>query len=1376
MLDRVGQQLGSYRLLRLLGRGGFAEVYLGEHIYLKSHAALKVLHAQLVDEEAQQFVREAQLLASLSHPHIVRILDFALQEGVPFLVMEYAPGGTLRSRHPKQTQLALDTIVVYVSQVAGALQYAHDRHLVHRDVKPENMLLGSRSDVLLSDFGLAMLAPHTQSASTQPLVPLAGTAPYLAPEQLQGKVEPASDQYALGVVVYEWITGKQPFCGSPIEVVMQHLSALPPSLREQVKGLSPAIEEVVLRALSKAPALRFASVDDFASALAHASHETASVKPTPRSPLGTQRDRKHPAPQPLSIHLLGAFELTSAGTPLTTIDWPRLQSLLAYLVLHASAPQSRTHLAFLFWPDSTESQAHTNLRHLVYRLRHALPDADAFLHAEKQTLQWQPDAPWTLDVADFERAVARAAQAEQQAEVRLALEQAVELFRGDLLPGCYEEWILSERERLRHLLLDALERLTLLLEQERDYPEAIRMAQRLLRHDPLHEATYRHLMRLYALTGDRATALRTYHACATILERELATEPELATREAYESLLRWKDSPPVRLATSTPMLIPAAPLVGRYQEWARLQEVWQGAVARGSHLVLLAGEAGIGKTRLAEELLDWVARQGMTTAVARCYPAEGELVYAPVATWLRAERLRIALVGLDDVWLTEVARFVPDLLMEKPGLPSPGPMTERWQRQRLFEALARAVLAARQPLLLMIDDLQWCDRETLEWLHFLLRFEAQARLLLLATVRPEELGEDHPLQSLLAALRPRGQLTEIQLEPLNAPDTVTLASHIAGQEVAPEAAPYLYRETEGNPLFVVETVRMLAGRTRGKEHASSEVQIAVHDSNLPPTVQAVIAARLEQLTPLARKVMGLAATIGRAFTFQVLAQASQDDEDTLVRGLDELWQRRIVREQGMGSLEAYDFSHDKLREVAYATVSAARRRQSHRQVAGALEVVYADRLDEVSGLVASHYDQAGEVERAVSHYQRAAKGARQVYANAEAIFSYQRALALLKGASSLQRSQDQWREVTMKVEESLGDVFVLIGQLEEARNAYLEALALVLTHDHIRQAQLHRKRAQTWKTQRRFAEGLQAYSMAEAALEGEEAERTQEWWQEWIEIQLERIENHYLQAQLHELTERVETTRPVVERYGTQVQRAAFFQSLCRMVIWRDRFVASEETVEYAQSSLAALLELKNETEIAWARFILGYAYLLHGDPDLAEELLRAAQVMGEQIGDLKLLSRCLTYLTILYRKYGNIEEARRLSSQALTITVEMQLPDYIAMAKANLAWIAWREENLSEAQANALAALELWRPLQVVNAFHWMALWPLIGVALTQDWLAEAVDYARQLLDQEQQALPRALNTLVEDTIRAWDSGEVDKVRSQLQQAVALSKEIGYL
>src|SRR5713226_2553426 len=283
MNDRVGQQLGNYLLLRLLGQGGQASVYLGEHVYLKSQAALKVRHMVLTAEEQAVFLQEAQTLVRLTHPHIVRVLDFALEDGMPFLVMEYAPHGTLRQRHPKGTQMPLEVILPYVHQVASALQYTHDQGLIHRDVKPENMLLSSRDEVLLSDFGLVMLAPQTlSSGGTELMEPsLAGTTPYFAPEQLRGKTRPASDQYALAVVVYEWLCGKPPFLGPLLEVAVQHVSAPPPSLREQVPDLSPAIEEVVLRALAKEPEQRFARVQDFSTALAYASQQAVSPRLTP---------------------------------------------------------------------------------------------------------------------------------------------------------------------------------------------------------------------------------------------------------------------------------------------------------------------------------------------------------------------------------------------------------------------------------------------------------------------------------------------------------------------------------------------------------------------------------------------------------------------------------------------------------------------------------------------------------------------------------------------------------------------------------------------------------------------------------------------------------------------------------------------------------------------------------------------------------------------------------------------------------------------------------------------------------------------------------------------------------------------------------------
>jgi predicted ATPase/serine/threonine protein kinase len=281
MDDYVGQQLGNYRVLRLLGRGGFSEVYLGEHAYLKNHAALKVLGTQLSEEDTEEFLQEAQTLARLDHPHIVRVLDFAVHDGTPFLVMEYAAGGSLRELHPKGTRVPLERIIAYATQMASALQYAHNQHLLHRDVKPGNMLLGARGQVLLSDFGLAMLMPSSLSGKTQAMDPsMTGTTPYLAPEQLQGQPQPASDQYALGVVVYEWLSGRRPFHGTPIEVAMQHLSAPPPSLRGLEPDLPPVIEEVVMRALAKEPELRFASVQDFATAL-QAAHQAEYLFVTP---------------------------------------------------------------------------------------------------------------------------------------------------------------------------------------------------------------------------------------------------------------------------------------------------------------------------------------------------------------------------------------------------------------------------------------------------------------------------------------------------------------------------------------------------------------------------------------------------------------------------------------------------------------------------------------------------------------------------------------------------------------------------------------------------------------------------------------------------------------------------------------------------------------------------------------------------------------------------------------------------------------------------------------------------------------------------------------------------------------------------------------
>lgn len=279
MADRSGEQLGNYRLIRLLGQGGFAEVYLAEHLHLKTQVAVKVLHTRVAEENIESFRNEARILARLIHPHIVRVFDFGVDGSIAYLVMDYAPNGTLRKRHPRHSQLPLPTVVEYVKQVASGLQYAHNERLIHRDIKPENLLIGRNNDILLSDFGIALIV---QSSRLQSLQDVAGTAAYMAPEQFQGKPRTASDQYALAVVVYEWLRGTLPFQGSFSEIASQHLFVPPPPLEGMVPLINADIEQVVMTAMAKDPKQRFGSVQAFANALEQASRPLLDNSPTVR--------------------------------------------------------------------------------------------------------------------------------------------------------------------------------------------------------------------------------------------------------------------------------------------------------------------------------------------------------------------------------------------------------------------------------------------------------------------------------------------------------------------------------------------------------------------------------------------------------------------------------------------------------------------------------------------------------------------------------------------------------------------------------------------------------------------------------------------------------------------------------------------------------------------------------------------------------------------------------------------------------------------------------------------------------------------------------------------------------------------------------------
>ncbi|HET8846149.1 MAG TPA: FHA domain-containing serine/threonine-protein kinase, partial [Ktedonobacteraceae bacterium] len=287
MAAPIGQQLGNYRLTGLLGQGGFADIYLGEHIHLGTSAAIKVLRTQLSSEDVADFRTEARTIAHLVHPNIIQVLDFGVAEtsGTPFLVMAYAPNGTLRQRHQRGQIVPPTSIVAYIKQVASALQYAHNQKVIHRDIKPENMLIGRNDEILLSDFGIALPTPSWNQQGSSPDQALSdpgswnpiGTVTYMAPEQIQGRPLPASDQYALAVVAYEWICGVAPFTGTYVEIAVQKMSTMPSPLRAHVAHLPRDVEGVIQNALSIDPQRRFKSVQAFATALEQAYNFSAPL-------------------------------------------------------------------------------------------------------------------------------------------------------------------------------------------------------------------------------------------------------------------------------------------------------------------------------------------------------------------------------------------------------------------------------------------------------------------------------------------------------------------------------------------------------------------------------------------------------------------------------------------------------------------------------------------------------------------------------------------------------------------------------------------------------------------------------------------------------------------------------------------------------------------------------------------------------------------------------------------------------------------------------------------------------------------------------------------------------------------------------------------
>lgn len=733
------------------------------------------------------------------------------------------------------------------------------------------------------------------------------------------------------------------------------------------------------------------------------------------------------------VSVLGGFDARLAsGAPLA-LPAKKSQALLAYLSARPGAPHRRDKLAALLWGDRGDDHARGALRHALGDLRKALDAAPGTLVLEGQMVAVSAERV-DVDAARFER--------DLDDGTPEALARAVERYRGDLLHGfvlsepLFEEWLVAERERLRERALDALSRL--LAEQSRGpaTEPAIQTAVRLVALDPLQESAHRALMRLYARQGRRGAALKQYQACVTALRRELGTEPEAETRRLHQELLRGHDAhgssdrEPTPAAPRPEALVPdlpatETPLFGRQAELSRLEALLDHAIHGHGRVVTVVGEAGIGKTELVSTLAAAAASRACRVLIGRCHDSDSILPFGPWVDACRGGRIsadEALLAALHPTRRAELTRLLPEA--GAPGLPvaTDGALP-------LFESVALLIgeVAARQPLLLVLEDLHWADETSLRLLAFVSRRVREWPVLLVATARDEELVGASMARATLDELPRAARAVAMSLAPLSRADTARLVRALArvgsDGELVARAERRIWAMSEGNPFVAVEAMRAL------DDEGADGAPLA-----MPARVRDLVARRLDRLGAGGQHLAAVAAVIGRGVDFALLHAASGMDERAAAEAVDELVRHRVLRAVG----DALDFAHDRIREVAYGRLLPPRRRLLHRAVVDALERAGLAQSDERVEQLAHHALRGELWDTAAGALRRAgaAAAARSALVDARARFG--QALDALGAVPSDRARIEQAFEIHLE----LRPVLIQLGEFRQALDHLRAAEAL----------------------------------------------------------------------------------------------------------------------------------------------------------------------------------------------------------------------------------------------------------------------------------------------------------------------------------------------
>ncbi len=1034
------------------------------------------------------------------------------------------------------------------------------------------------------------------------------------------------------------------------------------------------------------------------------------------------------APPLLEIQLLGVPQLALNGK---TVEGIRRKNRALVFFLSARAQlTTRDQLLAFFWPDYERAKAQAILRTMIHDLRGQLRES---LQVDDQNVILAAGA--VVDVHVLSAAV------DSSILDAPHLAKALALYKGDFLEGFsaadspqFDDWVAAERERYRVVATRGYSRLASLHEGSRDYPAALECVRKALSFSPYQEDLHRAAMRLLYLSGDRTGMIRQYETLRKLLDQELGILPMPETRTLYDALIADAYAGPV-VESSVPVLpVHSAaketllPFVGRDGELRSLASQLD-----SGKLIVVEGEAGIGKTRLVSELISQQTQSNPSDLVLKgiAHELEQGLPYQPVLDAIRPLLARpdwpalFAQLQLAPAWSTELVRLLPELATQLPNAPTPD---QTANEGRLWEALHQffQALSRSHRVWFILDDLHWADATTVAWLGYLLRHISSPQFVVLATTRPAETQRE--LSKLLQALERSGQVIRIQLPALSEVAIQEMSFSLARKQDS-RVWHWMVDNAEGNPFFLTELMRY--GRSiglLGTDGAWNEEQFGSALA-IPATIHNLVESRLLRLSENARRILHIAAVIGSEFELDLVRQASSLAEPDVLDAAEELQSAHLIRPLHD---DAFAFDHSLTMQVALQDMSESRQRALHRDVGDALESLYREKLDAMSGLIARHLLEARLPLRAAPYAFRAGQSASNLAAWVEAIAFFEQALA--------PETDDRKRT---RILIAMGAAHFHKGDLALSSKDYQAAVELAgRSQEWQLLEEAHLGLNLSFMPQARFAEAIQVAQQLRESGPAELAACAEFIWGTSLNVQ----SAHPAEAEQHiREAERLLREQP---SYAGKISTVQIKYTLAAVYGQQGR---SHDAIEMYREVLDMLA--RGEGALDTLRHLmlynnLGYHLHLVGDPEAADFVQRGIDLAREK-GSLSHLPYLYSTSGEISMAHGDLDTAERFFREGLALAEAVPLPERIAGMTANLGLVARQRGDIERAREQLQAALHLVESLGNHHLEARIRIW--LSPLLSAEEGRACLKAARSIAEEDGlQGLLEAIGALEQDLSRA--------------------------